>query len=101
LIFTHLLSGRALSELSPQGWYCGESRTQLGQEDNVLAQGTVKWFNNKKGYGFINEESGRDIFVHFSSINMDGYKSLTEGEQVVFEVEESTRGPEAKNVRKA
>jgi cold shock protein len=66
-----------------------------------LAQGTVKWFNNKKGYGFINEESGRDIFVHFSSIDMDGYKSLTEGEQVVFEVEESTRGPEAKNVRKA
>ncbi len=66
-----------------------------------MAQGTVKWFNNKKGYGFINEESGRDIFVHFSSINMDGYKSLTEGEQVVFDVEESTRGPEAKNVRKA
>jgi cold shock protein len=72
-----------------------------GQEGNVLAQGTVKWFNNKKGYGFINEESGRDIFVHFSSIDMDGYKSLAEGEQVVFEVEESTRGPEAKNVRKA
>lgn len=66
-----------------------------------MAQGTVKWFNNKKGYGFINEESGRDIFVHFSSIEMDGYKSLTEGEQVVFDVEESTRGPEAKNVRKA
>ncbi len=66
-----------------------------------MAQGTVKWFNNKKGYGFINEESGRDIFVHFSSIDMDGYKSLTEGEQVVFDVEESTRGPEAKNVRKA
>jgi CspA family cold shock protein len=65
-----------------------------------LATGIVKWFNNKKGYGFINEESGRDIFVHFSSINMDGYKSLNEGEQVDFEVEESTRGPEAKNVRK-
>ena len=73
----------------------------LGQEDNVLANGTVKWFNNKKGYGFINEENGRDIFVHFSSIAMDGYKSLTEGEQVIFEIEESTRGPEAKNVRKS
>jgi CspA family cold shock protein len=72
----------------------------LEQEDNVLANGTVKWFNNKKGYGFINEESGRDIFVHFSSIDMDGYKSLNEGEQVIFEVEESNRGPEAKNVRK-
>ena len=71
------------------------------QEGNVLANGTVKWFNNKKGYGFINEEGGRDIFVHFSSINMDGYKSLNEGEKVIFEVEESSRGPEAKNVRKA
>jgi CspA family cold shock protein len=65
-----------------------------------LANGTVKWFNNKKGYGFINEESGRDIFVHFSSISMDGYKSLNEGEHVIFDVEESSRGPEAKNVRK-
>ena len=65
-----------------------------------MATGIVKWFNNKKGYGFINEEGGRDIFVHFSSINMDGYKSLNEGEQVDFEVEESSRGPEAKNVRK-
>jgi cold shock protein len=66
-----------------------------------LANGTVKWFNNKKGYGFINEAEGRDVFVHFSSIVMDGYKSLTEGDQVAFEVEESTRGPEAKNVRRA
>ena len=65
-----------------------------------MANGTVKWFNNKKGYGFINEEEGRDIFVHFSSITMEGYKSLNEGEQVEFEIEESDRGPEAKNVRK-
>lgn len=65
-----------------------------------MATGTVKWFNNKKGYGFINEENGRDIFVHFSSINMDGYKSLNEGEHVTFDIEESARGPEAKNVRK-
>jgi CspA family cold shock protein len=65
-----------------------------------LAQGTVKWFNNKKGYGFINEEEGRDIFVHFSSIEMDGYKSLNEGEQVRFDIEESDRGPEAKNVKR-
>ena len=65
-----------------------------------MANGTVKWFNNKKGYGFINEEEGRDIFVHFSSITMGGYKSLNEGEQVTFEVEESERGPEAKNVCK-
>jgi len=63
-----------------------------------LATGTVKWFNDRKGYGFINEESGRDIFVHFSSIEMPGFKTLTEGEEVNFEVEESDRGPEAKNV---
>lgn len=66
-----------------------------------MATGTVKWFNNKKGYGFINEEGGRDIFVHFSSISMEGYKSLAEGEEVIFDVEESDRGPEAKNVRKS
>lgn len=66
-----------------------------------MAIGTVKWFNNKKGYGFINEEGGRDIFVHFSSITMDGYKTLDEGENVIFEVEDSDRGPEAKNVRRA
>jgi len=74
---------------------------RIRQEDNALANGTVKWFNNKKGYGFINEENGRDIFVHFSSITMDGYKTLNEGDAVSFEIEESTRGPEAKNVRKA
>ena len=65
-----------------------------------MANGTVKWFNNKKGYGFINEEEGRDIFVHFSSIDMPGFKTLTEGEKVIFEVEESDRGPEAKNVKR-
>lgn len=66
-----------------------------------MANGIVKWFNNKRGYGFINEDGGRDIFVHFSSIEMDGYKSLAEGEQVRFEIEDSERGPEARNVRKA
>lgn len=65
-----------------------------------MAIGTVKWFNDRKGYGFINEEDGRDIFVHFSSIEMPGFKTLTEGEKVVFEVEESDRGPEAKNVKR-
>lgn len=66
-----------------------------------MANGTVKWFNDKKGYGFINENEGRDIFVHFSAIDMPGFKTLSEGEMVMFEVEESDRGPEAKNVRKS
>jgi CspA family cold shock protein len=65
-----------------------------------LANGTVKWFNDKKGYGFINHEEGRDIFVHFSAIDMQGFKTLSEGDMVMFDVEESDRGPEAKNVRK-
>jgi len=65
-----------------------------------LAKGVVKWFNDKKGYGFIEHEDGRDLFVHFSSINMEGFKTLTEGDQVTFDVEENERGPVAKNVRK-
>jgi len=60
----------------------------------------VKWFNEKKGYGFIQQEDGRDLFVHFSSITMSGFKTLSEGDQVLFEVEETDRGPQAKNVRK-
>ena len=66
-----------------------------------MAQGTVKWFNNKKGYGFINEAGGRDIFVHYSAIDADGFKTLAEGESVDFEIEESDRGPEARNVKRA
>ncbi len=66
-----------------------------------MANGIVKWFNDKKGYGFINEDQGRDIFVHFSAIDMQGFKTLSEGDAVMFDVEESDRGPEAKNVKKS
>lgn len=66
-----------------------------------MAKGTVKWFSNKKGYGFIEQEDGGDIFVHFSSIETSGFKSLSQGEQVTFEVEETDRGPVAKNVTKS
>jgi len=65
-----------------------------------LAEGVVKWFDVKKGYGFIKRDEGQDLFVHFSSINMDGYKRLNEGDQVNFEVEDTARGPQAKNVIK-
>lgn len=62
--------------------------------------GTVKWFNSEKGYGFVTTEEGLDIFVHFSAITGDGYKTLEEGQAVSFEVEEGDRGPQAKNVEK-
>jgi CspA family cold shock protein len=65
-----------------------------------LSNGIVKWFNDRKGYGFINQEDGQDVFVHFSSIDMPGFKTLAEGDSVTFEVQESDRGPEAKNVRR-
>ncbi|MEW5908185.1 MAG: cold-shock protein [Thermodesulfobacteriota bacterium] len=65
-----------------------------------MAEGTVKWFNDRKGYGFINQENGQDVFVHYSSIDAPGFKTLSEGDRVSFNVEQSERGPEAKNVKK-
>ena len=65
-----------------------------------MANGAVKWFSEKKGYGFIEQENGPDIFVHHSSINMPGFKTLAEGDRVTFDVEDSNRGPVAKNVNK-
>jgi len=65
-----------------------------------LAEGTIKWFSNKKGYGFVEQEGGKDLFVHHSAINMTGFKSLEKGDKVSFDVAESDRGPEAKNVTK-
>jgi CspA family cold shock protein len=66
-----------------------------------MEKGTVKWFNNAKGYGFIKRESGEDLFVHFKSIVGEGYKSLKEGETVEFEVEQGTKGLQAVKVSRA
>jgi CspA family cold shock protein len=66
---------------------------------STLAQGTVKWFSNEKGYGFISQSDGEDVFVHFSAIEQDGYKSLQEGQAVEFEVTEGPKGKQASNVR--
>ena len=63
-----------------------------------MQQGTVKQFNAKKGYGFISDEEGKDVFVHFSALNMDGFKELKDGERVEFEVVEGEKGPQAANV---
>ena len=70
----------------------------LLQESANMANGIVKWFNDSKGFGFIEQEDGKDVFVHHSNINKSGFKSLEEGERVTFEVEEGQKGPSAVNV---
>ncbi|AUG58761.1 MAG TPA: cold shock domain-containing protein [Ruminiclostridium sp.] len=65
-----------------------------------MERGRVKWFNAEKGFGFIEREEGKDVFVHFSAINMEGYKTLEEGAEVQFEVVEGAKGPQASNVSK-
>ncbi|PRX32552.1 putative cold-shock DNA-binding protein [Orenia metallireducens] len=65
-----------------------------------MNKGTVKWFNAEKGYGFIEQEGGNDVFVHFSAIEGDGFKSLDEGQAVEFDIVEGDRGPQAANVTK-
>ena len=60
-----------------------------------MNKGTVKWFNNQKGYGFISDESGKDVFVHYSGLNMDGYKTLEEGAAVSFDIVDGEKGPQA------
>ncbi len=65
-----------------------------------MAKGIVKWFSDKKGFGFIEQEEGGDIFVHHSAIQMEGFRTLAEGDRVTFEIEMGARGPSAKNVTK-
>jgi len=66
-----------------------------------MTNGTVKWFNGEKGFGFITSEEGNDVFVHFSQINKEGYKTLEEGQKVTFDVVEGEKGPQAANVTPA
>jgi cold shock protein len=70
------------------------------QEDPAMASGTVKWFNEQKGFGFITQDNGPDVFVHYSAIEETGFKSLNEGDQVQFEVVPGPKGPQAKSVKK-
>ena len=65
-----------------------------------MNNGTVKWFNSEKGFGFIERENGGDVFVHFSAIQSEGFKTLEEGQEVTFDIEEGARGPQAANVVK-
>lgn len=66
-----------------------------------MARGRVKWFNENKGFGFIEREDGADVFVHFSAIQQEGFKTLTEGEELEFDITEGEKGPQAANVKRA
>jgi cold shock protein len=77
----------------------GSTRLFPRREQSTLATGTVKFFNNEKGYGFISREQGEDVFVHYSNIQGSGYRSLDEGQQVEFDVAPGRKGEEAQNVR--
>ena len=69
------------------------------EEDIFVPEGKVKWFNEKKGFGFIEQDNGPDLFVHHTSIAGEGFKTLSEGQRVSYEVEETSKGPRAKNVQ--
>ena len=71
-----------------------------GNMEEKMAEGTVKWFNDAKGFGFIEQDNGPDVFVHFSEIQGDGFKSLAEGDRVSFDVTEGQKGPQSSNVQK-
>jgi cold shock protein len=76
-----------------------EGSERPGKEGTQVATGTVKWFSSEKGYGFISQEGGPDVFVHFSAIQGNGYRSLQENQQVEFDVTDGPKGPQAANVR--
>jgi CspA family cold shock protein len=80
--------------------YRATKSSQSGNMEKKMAEGTVKWFNDAKGFGFIEQDNGPDVFVHFSAIQGDGFKSLAEGDRVSFEVTQGQKGPQSANVRK-
>lgn len=98
LLLRHsLLSGVTVAALSLPV-FAGSETTNKGAAPLAQYKGTVKWFNNAKGYGFLGREGGADVFVHYSSIQREGYKSLKEGDEVEFDIIQGTKGPQADQV---
>ena len=89
--------------MAPQGGRSPDrvQENTINQGVVVMSEGTVKWFNDAKGFGFIEQEGGKDVFVHHSAIQADGFKSLQEGDRVRFDVEDGPKGPSATNVVKS
>ena len=85
-----------MTNVGPTGWLTRRPYRRVEE----LAEGTVKWFNDAKGFGFIEQDGGEDVFVHFSAIEGDGFKSLAEGDAVEFEVQQGPKGLQASNVVK-
>jgi len=88
------------SDIGGSGLVCGSSVRARKRRRLMKLIGRVKWFNDSKGYGFIEQEGGRDIFVHYTAIQGDGFKSLAEGQKVEFEITEGAKGPQATQVVK-
>lgn len=93
--------GNALEQDQQQEQATQEQAAAPAAISGTAARGRVKWFNDHKGFGFIEREEGPDVFVHYSSITGEGYKSLTEGQEVTFELVDGAKGPQAQNVVKA
>ena len=90
---------RAGTTVLPSRRSCRKAGRRRGARREGLAQGTVKWFSNEKGYGFIARPDGDDVFVHYTAIEGDGYRSLNEGQEVEFDVVDGPKGQQAANVR--
>jgi CspA family cold shock protein len=94
------VSGRVKASSAVSAAHPRHHSSHQGRRKSIMPEGVVKWFNEKKGYGFIKKDDGQDIFVHYSAIKGKGFKSLAEGDKVRFEVQQGAKGPSASDVEK-